>query len=32
MDYLNKYKEWLTNLYFDESTRSELAALQGNAY
>lgn len=30
MEYLNKYEEWLTNPYFDEVTRAELAALKGN--
>lgn len=30
MEYLKKYEEWLTNPYFDEATRAELAALKGN--
>lgn len=30
MEYLEKYEEWLTNPYFDEATRAELAALKGN--
>jgi len=30
MDYLKKYEEWLTNSYFDEATRAELASLKGN--
>ncbi|MBH1941202.1 phospho-sugar mutase [Mobilitalea sibirica] len=30
MDYNMKYEEWLSNPYFDEATRSELAALKGN--
>lgn len=30
MDYLKRYQEWLTNPYFDEATRAELAALNGN--
>ena len=30
MDYKKRYEEWLTNPYFDEATRAELAALQGN--
>lgn len=30
MEYLKKYEEWLNNTYFDEATRSELAALKGN--
>jgi phosphoglucomutase len=30
MDYLKKYEEWLENPYFDEATRSELAAFKGN--
>ena len=30
MDYLKRYEEWLTNSYFDEATRAELAALKGN--
>ena len=31
MDYLKRYNEWLQNPYFDEATRKELAALEGNA-
>jgi phosphoglucomutase len=30
MEYINKYEEWLTNPYFDDATRAELAALKGN--
>lgn len=30
MDYLNKYEEWLTNPYFDEATKAELAAIRDN--
>ncbi len=30
MDYMKRYEEWLTNPYFDEETRHELAALKGN--
>lgn len=30
MEYLKKYDVWLTNPYFDEATRAELAALKGN--
>lgn len=30
MEFLKKYEEWLTNPYFDEATRAELAALKGN--
>ncbi|MDD3172988.1 MAG: phospho-sugar mutase [Herbinix sp.] len=30
MEYLKKYEEWLTNPYFDEKTRLELAELHGN--
>ncbi|HHV13300.1 MAG TPA: phospho-sugar mutase [Clostridiales bacterium] len=30
MEYLKKYEEWLTNPYFDEATRAELAALREN--
>ena len=30
MGYMNRYEEWLTNPYFDEETRRELAALKGN--
>ena len=30
MEYLQRYEEWLTNPYFDEKTRAELAALKGN--
>lgn len=30
MEYLRKYEEWLTNPYFDEITKAELAALNGN--
>ena len=30
MDYINKYEEWLSNPYFDEATRAELAAIRDN--
>ncbi|SHO48472.1 phospho-sugar mutase [Anaerocolumna xylanovorans] len=30
MDYLEKYKQWITGEYFDEDTKKELLALQGN--
>ncbi|MDF2540289.1 MAG: pgcA [Herbinix sp.] len=30
MDYIKKYEEWLTNPYFDQATKEELAALKGN--
>ncbi len=30
MEYLKKYEEWLSNPYFDEVTRAELAAIKGN--
>lgn len=30
MDYKKRYEEWLSNPYFDEVTRAELAALEGN--
>ena len=30
MDYLEKYQEWCNNPYFDEATRAELKALEGN--
>lgn len=30
MDFLKKYKEWTTNPYFDEATRTELVALKEN--
>jgi phosphoglucomutase len=30
MEYEVRYQEWLSNPYFDEATRSELAALKGN--
>ncbi len=30
MDYLEKYKQWCENPYFDEETRAELKALEGN--
>ncbi len=29
-DYRKSYEEWITNPYFDEGTRQELAALKGN--
>lgn len=30
MDYITKYQQWITNEYFDEYTRNELKALEGN--
>ncbi|MDE7325384.1 MAG: phospho-sugar mutase [Lachnospiraceae bacterium] len=30
MDYLEKYREWCGNPYFDDATREELKALEGN--
>lgn len=30
MEYLKKYEEWLSNPYFDEATRAELAAIKDN--
>lgn len=30
MDYLEKYREWCKNPYFDDATREELKALEGN--
>lgn len=30
MEYLNKYQEWISNDYFDEATKNELKALEGN--
>lgn len=30
MGYMKRYEEWLTNPYFDEEIRHELAALKGN--
>lgn len=30
MDYLEKYKQWTTNGYFDDETRKELISLEGN--
>lgn len=30
MDYTSKYQQWITNEYFDEKTRNELKALEGN--
>jgi phosphoglucomutase len=30
MEYLKKYQEWISNNYFDEATREELAALKDN--
>lgn len=30
MDYRNKYEQWVSNQYFDENTRNELKALEGN--
>lgn len=30
MEYLLKYQEWMKNSYFDEATKNELKALEGN--
>ena len=30
VDYIKKYEEWLSNPYFDEATRAELAAIKDN--
>ena len=30
MDYKAMYNEWLANPYFDEATKAELKALEGN--
>jgi len=30
MEYIKRYEEWLTNPYFDEATRAELAAIRDN--
>jgi phosphoglucomutase len=30
VDYLEKYKQWTTNGYFDDETRKELISLEGN--
>ena len=30
MSYMDTYKKWCTDSYFDEETRKELLALQGN--
>lgn len=30
MEYLKKYQDWITNPYFDEATRAELAALEND--
>lgn len=30
MDYLNKYKQWCKNSYFDEETKKELEEIKGN--
>lgn len=30
MEYRKRYEEWLSNPYFDEATRAEVAALEGN--
>ena len=30
MDYKKRYEEWVSDLYFDETTRAELAALKDN--
>ena len=30
MGYLEKYEEWCKNPYFDDATRAELKALEGN--
>ena len=31
MSYMEAYKEWCTNPYFDENTKAELAAIKDNA-
>ena len=31
MDYREEYKNWCTDAYFDEDTKAELKALEGNA-
>ena len=31
MSYMETYKEWCTNPYFDENTKAELAAIKDNA-
>ena len=30
MSYMDTYKKWCTDNYFDEDTKKELLALQGN--
>ena len=30
MDYINNYKEWINNPYFDEETKNELRSLENN--
>ena len=30
MSYMETYKEWCTNPYFDENTKAELAAIKDN--
>ena len=30
MGYLENYKEWCNNPYFDDATRAELKAIEGN--
>ena len=32
MDYKKVYEEWLANPYFDEATKEELRAIEGNAF
>ena len=29
-DYMKIYQEWLSNPYFDEATKEELRAIEGN--
>lgn len=30
MNYMDKYKEWINNPYFDNETKEELLKLEGN--
>ena len=30
MDYMENYKEWLENPYFDEETKKELKSIEGD--
>ena len=30
MNYMDKYKEWVNNSYFDKETKEELLSLEGN--